>query len=223
MTCNMTQRLISAYVDRELSEDERARVRQHLALCAECMAVYEITLEVKTALGSMAPSPCPECLWESVRGRIAALPFQAESERASRLGPLRAVWSFAKLVVPAAIAGTIVAIPLVHMIFGVSLFGPAGPRQQPMASSMPPRLVITAPAPEESGSTRYQTARGIAPGQTAGMSSSSSSLLGLDTTLRRSDKGDEDASSPGEQLNLLLRRMQDVSLTYTWIGGSTHE
>jgi len=70
MTCNMTQRLISAYVDRELSEDERARVRQHLALCAECMAMYEMTLKVKTALGSMAPSPCPECLWESVRDRI---------------------------------------------------------------------------------------------------------------------------------------------------------
>lgn len=221
MTCNMTQRLISAYVDRELSEDERARVRQHLALCAECMAVYEMTLEVKTALGSMAPSPCPECLWENVRDRIEALPFQTELERTPRLSALRAVWSFARLVVPAAVAGTVVAIPLVHMIFGVNVFGPAGPRQQPLASSSPPRLVITAPASEELSSARYPAARGVASGQRASMSSSG--LFGLDTAIRRNDKDGEDPSSPEEQLNLLLRRMQDSSLTYTWIGGSTHE
>lgn len=221
MTCNMTQRLISAYVDRELSEDERARVRQHLALCAECMVVYEATIEVKTALGSMAPSPCPECLWEGVRSRIAALPFQAEPER-TRISPLRAVWSFARLVVPAAVAGTIVAIPLVQMIFGVNVFGLAGPRQQPLASSSPPRLMITAPASEESSSTRYQAVRGVASGQTASMSSSSG-LFGLDAAIRRNDKGSEDPSSPERQLDLLLRRMQDSSLTYTWIGGSTHE
>ncbi len=222
MTCNMTQRLISAYVDRELSEDERARVRQHLALCPECMAVYELTLEVKTALGSMAPSPCPECLWENVQDRIEALPFQTELERAPRLSTLRAVWSFARLVVPAAVAGTLVAIPLVHMIFGVSVFGPAGPRQQPLASSTPPRLVITAPASGESSSDRYPAAREVASGKTASMSSSSG-LFGLDTAIRRNDRDDEDQSSPEGQLDLLLRRMQDPSLTYTWIGGSTHE
>jgi len=221
MTCNMTQRLISAYVDRELSEDERARVRQHLALCAECMAVYEMTLEVKTALGSMAPSPCPECLWESVRDRIEALPFQTELDHTPRLNALRAVWSFARLVVPAAVAGTIVAIPLVHMIFGVSVFGPAGPRQQPLASSSPPRLVITAPASGGSSSARYPAAREVASGQRASMSSSS--LPGLDTTIRRNHKDGEDPSSPEGQLDLMLRRMQDSSLTYTWIGGSTHE
>ncbi|MBP7892146.1 MAG: zf-HC2 domain-containing protein [Firmicutes bacterium] len=222
MTCNMTQRLISAYVDRELSEDERARVRQHLALCAECMAVYEMTLEVKTALGSMVPSPCPECLWESVRDRIEALPFQTELEHAPRLSALRAVWSFARLVVPAAVAGTIVAIPLVHMIFGVSVFGPAGPRQQPLASSTPPRLVITAPASERSSSAQYPAARGAASGQRASMSWSSG-LFGLDTAIGRNNKDGEDLSSPEGQLDLLLRRMQDSSLTYTWIGGSTHE
>jgi len=221
MTCNMTQRLISAYVDRELSEDERARVRQHLALCAECMAVYEMTLEVKTALGSMVPSPCPECLWENVRNRMEALPFQTELERAPRLSPLRAVWSFARLVVPAAVAGTIVAIPLVQMIFGISVFGPAGPRQQPMASGTPPRLVISAPASGESGSVRYPTVQGVASGQKASISSSR--LFGLDTTIHRSDKDGEDPGSPDGQLDLLLRRMQDSSLTYTWIGGSTHE
>jgi hypothetical protein len=53
--------------------------------------------------------------------------------------------------------------------------------------------------------------------------SSSSGLFGLDTTARHSDRGDEYSSSPDEQLNLLLRRMQDSSVTYTWIGGSTHE
>jgi len=222
MTCNMTQRLISAYVDRELSEDERARVRQHLALCAECMAVYEMTLEVKTALGSMAPSPCPECLWENVRDRIEALPFQTELERAPRLSAARAVWSFARLVVPAAVAGTMVAIPLVHMIFGVSVFGPAGMRQQPLASSTPPRLVITAPASGELSSARYPAARGVASGQRASMSSSTG-LFGLDTPIGCNSKDGEDPSSPEGQLDLLLRQMQDSSLTYTWIGGSTHE
>jgi len=82
--------------------------------------------------------------------------------------------------------------------------------------------MITAPASEESSSTRYQAVRGVASGQTASMSSSSG-LFGLDAAIRRNDKGSEDPSSPERQLDLLLRRMQDSSLTYTWIGGSTHE
>ncbi len=210
MTCNMTQRLVSAYVDRELSEDERTRVRQHLAVCPDCMAVYEMTLKLKAALSSMAPMPCPECLWEGVRDQIVALPFQVDTERASRFRPLRAVWSFSRLVVPAAIAGAIVALPLVNMIFGVSVFGPSGPRQQPIAASAPPRLVITAPASEGAGFSAYRTAR---------MPSSSAGQLGLDMTLH----GASCPSSPDDQLDLILQQLQDASFTCTWIGGSTHE
>jgi hypothetical protein len=71
--------------------------------------------------------------------------------------------------------------------------------------------VITAPA-----------ARGAASGQRASMSPSTG-LFGLDTPIGCNSKDGEDPSSPEGQLDLLLRQMQDSSLTYTWIGGSTHE
>jgi len=39
-TCEDVFRRLDDYVDRELSEDESARVREHLAICAECAMEY---------------------------------------------------------------------------------------------------------------------------------------------------------------------------------------
>lgn len=143
MTCNMAERLISAYIDHELSEDDRNRVRQHLAVCSSCMATYTATLEVKRALSSMTPAQCPECVWENVERQIRLIPFQREVSQGRSTRP---AWSFVKLVIPAAVAGTLIAIPLVQALFGVSFFGASDRSQQPAVSSMPSsRLELASP------------------------------------------------------------------------------
>ncbi|MEA4883613.1 MAG: anti-sigma factor [Clostridia bacterium] len=126
MTCNMAERMISAYIDRELSEDEKRRVRQHLAVCSDCMALYDSMTRVKSALGSMPAAKVPEDLWFNVERSITSASFSLDP---SRPRGFRGRWNlalgFVKLVAPAAIAGTAIAIPLVQMIFGVSFFGTA--------------------------------------------------------------------------------------------------
>ncbi|MDD3599681.1 MAG: anti-sigma factor [Bacillota bacterium] len=134
MTCNMAERLISAYIDHELSEDDRNRVRQHLAVCASCMATYTATLEVKRALSSMTPAQCPECVWEDIERQIRLIPFQRD---ASQDRSARPAWSFVKLVIPAAVAGTLIAIPLVQALLGISFFGTPDRSQPPALSSAP--------------------------------------------------------------------------------------
>jgi anti-sigma factor RsiW len=134
VTCNMAERLISAYIDHELSEEDRNRVRQHLAVCSSCMATYTATLEVKRALSSMTPVQCPECVWENVERQVRVIPFQRNARQDRSARP---AWSFVKLVIPAAVAGTLIAIPLVQTLFGVSFFGTPDRSQPPAVSSAP--------------------------------------------------------------------------------------
>ncbi|OPZ64947.1 MAG: hypothetical protein BWY85_00886 [Firmicutes bacterium ADurb.Bin506] len=130
MMCSMVQRLISAYIDRELSEDDRSRVRRHLASCSECYAVYQSTAAVKSALASMTPVECPPCLWEGVEARISAAPLKAAPARygGERFSLLRSAASFVKIVAPAAVVGALIAVPVVQLAFGIDLIGPMGAR-----------------------------------------------------------------------------------------------
>ena len=128
MMFSMVQRLISAYIDRELSEFDRARVRRHLAVCSECYAVYEATLAVKNALSSMAPAECPHCLWDGIEARITASPLGSPKGGPSPLRFLRSLASFAKIVAPAAVVGALIAVPVVQYAFNIDLIGPMSAR-----------------------------------------------------------------------------------------------
>lgn len=125
MMCTMAQRLISAYIDRELSEDDRSGVRRHLASCSECYATYQSTLALKNALASMAPAECPPYLWQGVEARISAAPLGYRGERFSLL---KSAASFMKIVAPAAVVGALIAVPVVQLAFGIDLIGPMGTR-----------------------------------------------------------------------------------------------
>ncbi|MCR4424796.1 MAG: anti-sigma factor [Firmicutes bacterium] len=142
MTCSKVERLISAYIDRELSEEERNRVRQHLAMCSECFAIYKLMQEVKSALECTSQPECPKDLWDNVELRLRALPLQP----AKRVNSIAHVFSFAKLVVPAALAGTAIAVPLVQMIFGIGPLGVTANRAAPpVTRSAPPAAAYVQP------------------------------------------------------------------------------
>ena len=51
-TCEQVFRRLDDYLDRELSEDEMALVREHMEICAACAAEYKFQASVITQVRS---------------------------------------------------------------------------------------------------------------------------------------------------------------------------
>ncbi|PWB70223.1 hypothetical protein C3F09_09415 [candidate division GN15 bacterium] len=72
MTCRDTLSLLDDFIDDELSPQQAAQVRDHLAACEECRAEYGAMARVKSLLGqSSVPEP-PEEYWSEVSAIIQA-------------------------------------------------------------------------------------------------------------------------------------------------------
>ena len=54
MNCHHVQNMISAFIDRELTPEEKREFRQHLFSCRECNGEYEQILELKNCLENLA-------------------------------------------------------------------------------------------------------------------------------------------------------------------------
>ncbi len=59
MNCHRVQNLLSAYLDQELSSEERRLVRNHIFHCPVCSESYEELNTLKNYLGNLEP-PTPE-------------------------------------------------------------------------------------------------------------------------------------------------------------------
>jgi len=71
MNCQKAENLLSAFIDRELSTEERRLLRLHLAVCAECAEELRQLEEVKTHLGALTVANIPAVLpW--LRAKLAA-------------------------------------------------------------------------------------------------------------------------------------------------------
>ena len=57
--CDEYVDLISAAIDGALSEEETARLEEHLARCPECRALYEDFAAIHSALGDVPPVAVP--------------------------------------------------------------------------------------------------------------------------------------------------------------------
>lgn len=71
--CEEYELLISRGLDGDLSPEEDAALREHLAVCPSCRTAYEALSHVSALLGAELPDP-PETLAPSVMDRIAAYP-----------------------------------------------------------------------------------------------------------------------------------------------------
>lgn len=58
MNCNHVQNLISAFIDDELSADEKRDLRRHLYFCPECHSEYENFLNLKDCLNNLNLEEC---------------------------------------------------------------------------------------------------------------------------------------------------------------------
>src|SRR5690554_2468580 len=59
MNCQRVQSLLSAYLDHELSAEERRIIRQHLFFCRACSQEYETLSMLKNSLGRLEPPEEP--------------------------------------------------------------------------------------------------------------------------------------------------------------------
>ena len=87
-SCHDYQELISRLLDGELSENETAEVRRHIADCPDCAAVYEAFRSLSDALaGDLLEAP--EALQEKIMADV-------RREKLRTVGrPRRAVWTLA--------------------------------------------------------------------------------------------------------------------------------
>lgn len=90
MNCNHVQNLISAFIDDELSADEKRDLRHHLYFCPECHSEYENLLKLKDCLSNLNQEDCNYDLLASFKLRVAEAEhsFFQETNRFLMLGRL---------------------------------------------------------------------------------------------------------------------------------------
>ncbi|MBE3590023.1 MAG: DUF4349 domain-containing protein [Firmicutes bacterium] len=72
MTCALDRSQLSAYLDQELTAEERAAVEAHLAACAECREEFASLGRVVQALRGLPEAQPPEGFREALRARLLA-------------------------------------------------------------------------------------------------------------------------------------------------------
>lgn len=129
MTCSRIEKLLSAYIDKELNEEEYFAVRRHLTMCSECNKIYEDLVSVKRCFDNLNIAEPPEDMIANIRMAIIAGENSVKKPE-PKAQWWRPVFNFAKFVVPAAMIGTAAAIPLVSNITNINLFAPFAHRSE---------------------------------------------------------------------------------------------
>lgn len=121
MTCTKYERLLSAYLDRELTPEETAMVRRHIVDCADCARLLDEFERIKTALEELEPAEAPADIFDMGIIRAKALEMEASYDDGGRRFGL---FSFlGRALIPAALVGTLVAVPLLQFVFKVDITG----------------------------------------------------------------------------------------------------
>lgn len=123
MTCNKYERLLSAYLDRELTAEETVMVKRHVMKCHSCAEALEGYERVKVVLESLDSVDVPDGLFDIgiIRAKALALDMGAEEANETRRYGLFAF--LGRAFIPAALVGTLVAIPILQFAFKVDITG----------------------------------------------------------------------------------------------------
>jgi mycothiol system anti-sigma-R factor len=74
--CNETLREIYDYLDGELTNDEKAKLRRHLEECQPCFEAYDFEAELREVIRKR----CTESVPESLRDKVRQALEQADAE-----------------------------------------------------------------------------------------------------------------------------------------------
>jgi anti-sigma factor RsiW len=80
MTCSKYERLLSAFLDRELTSEETAMVKRHVIECASCARLLDEFERIKEALEQLEPAEEPEGAFDMGIIRTRALQLEMEEE-----------------------------------------------------------------------------------------------------------------------------------------------
>jgi len=155
MKCSTAKRIIPAYLDNAMPEEERRELRSHLRNCRPCADSCDRTARVRGAVRSL---PKPE-----IPGVLATrLLMLASQEHSRRIGIARSWWKrwmnrFSDMMKPIAVplAGGIGAAVLLFSAF-IPLYG------RPQSSADVPCVVFTQPILERTGPIGFPPAPGDA-------------------------------------------------------------
>ena len=124
MTCSKYERLLSAFLDRELTSAETAMVKKHVIECASCARLLDEFERIKDALEQLEPAEEPEGVFDMGLIRTRALQLEMEEEGSSAGTRRYGMFSFlGRALLPAALVGTLIAIPVLQFAFNVNITG----------------------------------------------------------------------------------------------------
>lgn len=81
-SCQSYQELISSLIDRELSQAEESRIREHIRTCSQCAALYEAFSAVRESIDGSLEDP-PPLLHEEIMAGVRG----AELRKRRKLSP----------------------------------------------------------------------------------------------------------------------------------------
>jgi Putative zinc-finger len=135
MKCSVAQKLMSSYLDGEVTRSQLAQVDEHLHSCGECAALYASIRQTQTLVASLGRKAAPPEM--ALRLRVA-ISQEIANARSSRWDALRVRWenAFNAIMVPAT-AGLVTTM----IVFGllISLIYPG----QVRASNDVPTMLYT--------------------------------------------------------------------------------
>ena len=136
MKCKEIKSLLSAYLDDEVSRDEKQAIKLHLEECKDCSELLLQLKETKSLLSEIAEEPIPREVAEKVKAGIR------EAERAKKTEPSKDIqesfWSRKALGYIFAFAGVLVVLIVVLIPLRGALFFSTEPAVK-LAPTSPPR------------------------------------------------------------------------------------
>jgi anti-sigma factor RsiW len=133
--CKQIEKMISAYVDGELSPDQKARVEAELTRCDDCRAEYENVLRMRALVWEVFQQDLraadDRSIWDDVEARIERL----EEEESKGLAAALSAWlERLRLGLTSPIAPAGVAVTLATVIIAVTLMFVLGPDRDDTSS-----------------------------------------------------------------------------------------
>ncbi len=152
MDCKQMRELLTAYLDGEVTLQEKAQIEAHLSGCSKCQAELEALSATRTSLRGLMKStaeevyPSPQ-IWEQVQSRLDTKGSWLDGVR--RLLPKK-TWQLA------AVTATVVIIAVVASIWQFGGVGQEPPVSKPAPTPAPTPAPAPAPTPSPApGPTIY--------------------------------------------------------------------
>lgn len=106
MCCELIERQLGRYVDKELSVAQRGQVEAHLEFCSNCRTELEELRELVGGIAQPISSNAPDSLWESIERRLVRVESaDFPTQTIQHLWLRRVPWAIAAGVVLAVVLG----------------------------------------------------------------------------------------------------------------------